>query len=585
MTRRLTFLLLVLAFPFAGSSNNLGNSPALQLQERAREQAAYEKQTQARIAQLARMEAARLARDQLALSGTEARRNLQAAKSAAWTSLIAKNWQLFEALRKLAAFSPEGEAACTICDGLGSMNFCLLCEHSGKCVACQGSGKTPRGQDCPACRGSGKCYLCFGSGNMLCPFCDDGFISSKGPPPPAEMPVLVETPVRLIPPPGAGPAQQHAGSSLSAPIPVTEVPAQSEAVVAPPEVSPQNFGIAVALLLAGIFSFRKLAPRIGEFLNSRFNPRGPRAPHVPSDALAEERGFSEFIAAFQAGLGVSTPHSFSHPFLSRPDVPIEKSLNGPQKKGAPPRELLRAEPEQFARLRGIFSEISRTPDEAARQKLLGNLSLQVGALKVTVATSELLPAWQLASALEGLLNQLAAKASNVNPSGLRSAAAALDLLEALSVSGLRPDLLTNPPVRLLAVDDDPIIRHAISFALKKALNQPDLATDGKAALVMVEQHRYDVVFLDVEMPGMGGFELCTKIQETVPNRTTPVVFVTNHSDFNARARSALTGAHDLIGKPFLTFEITLKALTLVLRARLEKLKPARSPAQFEELVS
>jgi hypothetical protein len=46
--------------------------------------------------------------------------------------------------------------------------------------------------------------------------------------------------------------------------------------------------------------------------------------------------------------------------------------------------------------------------------------------------------------------------------------------------------------------------------------------------------------------------------------------VTNHSDFNARAKSALTGAQDLIGKPFLTFEITLKALTLVLRARVQK---------------
>jgi DNA-binding response OmpR family regulator len=68
---------------------------------------------------------------------------------------------------------------------------------------------------------------------------------------------------------------------------------------------------------------------------------------------------------------------------------------------------------------------------------------------------------------------------------------------------------------------------------------------------------------------MDGFELCTRIHATTANRTTPVVFVTRHTDFDVRAKSSLTGARDLIGKPFLTFEVALKALTLVLRRRLQ----------------
>ena len=147
-------------------------------------------------------------------------------------------------------------------------------------------------------------------------------------------------------------------------------------------------------------------------------------------------------------------------------------------------------------------------------------------------------------------------------------AGGVDLLEDLCKPGLKADLLTNPPLRLLTVDDDLISRKAVALALRKALNQPDLAENGELALALANKQSYDVIFLDVQMPGMDGFELCAKIHETAPNRTTPVVFVTCQSDFDARAQSILSGGSDLIGKPFLTFEITVKALTLALRGRL-----------------
>src|SRR5262249_43978824 len=83
-------------------------------------------------------------------------------------------------------------------------------------------------------------------------------------------------------------------------------------------------------------------------------------------------------------------------------------------------------------------------------------------------------------------------------------------------------------------------------------------------------------FLDVQMPGMDGFELCQKIHNSEFNRTTPVVFVTGNSDFDARAKSTLIGGNDLMGKPFLIFEVTVKALTLALQSRLldQSFKPA-----------
>ena len=99
-------------------------------------------------------------------------------------------------------------------------------------------------------------------------------------------------------------------------------------------------------------------------------------------------------------------------------------------------------------------------------------------------------------------------------------------------------------------------------------SQPDLAVNGEAALVHVAEKAYDVIFLDVHMPGMDGFELCTKIRASDLNRATPVVFVTGQSDFDSRAKSVLSGGNDLMGKPFLIFEVAVKALTLALQSRI-----------------
>ena len=122
-----------------------------------------------------------------------------------------------------------------------------------------------------------------------------------------------------------------------------------------------------------------------------------------------------------------------------------------------------------------------------------------------------------------------------------------------------------------------ISRQALAHSLRKAFSQPDLAVDGETALAQASQQAYDVIFLDVQMPGMDGFELCTKIRDTVLNRATPVVFVTHQSDFDARCKSTLSGGNDLMGKPFLTFEVTVKALTLALHGRLRGRAPKPLP--------
>ena len=356
---------------------------------------------------------------------------------------------------------------------------------------------------------------------------------------------------RVAIPDSVGPEVQPAASDRS-PIPAEEPPLAST-----PE-SREHLLIVAVFVMVGTLVVRRLGGHLVSYINTEFDPWGasPVATgQVSNKVLAEEESFSEFVATFRAGpLG---------PF--RNAQPAGASM----KMGREMGEFFTLAPDFLAGLRKLLQEIGKGPGEANRQKLLKDLCGQLQDLKGMAGHSELLPVWQMASALEGLLRQLIGKTSNVSASTLRTVASGVDLLGDLCKPGLKADLASNPPVRLLAVDDEVISRNVVSHALKKALNKPDLAENGEAALALATQLRYDVIFLDVQMPGMDGFELCTKIHETTANQNTPVVFVTCQSDFGARAQSTLIGGHDLIGKPFLTFEITVKALTLALRARLD----------------
>ena len=101
--------------------------------------------------------------------------------------------------------------------------------------------------------------------------------------------------------------------------------------------------------------------------------------------------------------------------------------------------------------------------------------------------------------------------------------------------------------------------------------------NGADALAQLQTHSYDVLLADILMPGMDGYKTCAKIHETELNRNTPVIFVTNHKDFESRSESTRSGGSDFVVKPFLFVEITVKALTFALRNRLAK--PAVAAAQ------
>jgi hypothetical protein len=156
--------------------------------------------TIARIKELEEMELKQSRRDRAAEKTHSVRAQLQAYKHSAWRELIEAHRQEFEALRAEAAQSPDKRVPCTICAGKDVLDLCVVCDHTGKCPTCRGTGKYWNEVDgvdgvCPACLGSGKCFLCYGSGKMPCPFSqplrvkEEGVITPGTPDPLTDLPI------------------------------------------------------------------------------------------------------------------------------------------------------------------------------------------------------------------------------------------------------------------------------------------------------------------------------------------------------------------------------------------------------------
>jgi DNA-binding response OmpR family regulator len=122
------------------------------------------------------------------------------------------------------------------------------------------------------------------------------------------------------------------------------------------------------------------------------------------------------------------------------------------------------------------------------------------------------------------------------------------------------------------VDDEVISRRAITYALEKAKLKSVGVEKPEDAFKLLSENHFDLVFLDVDMPGMTGFELCTKLRGLPFHKKTPVVFVTSLNDFDNRTSSTMSGGNDFIAKPFLFIELTVKALIHVLRGKLQPQK-------------
>ncbi|ETX03152.1 hybrid sensor histidine kinase/response regulator [Candidatus Entotheonella palauensis] len=136
------------------------------------------------------------------------------------------------------------------------------------------------------------------------------------------------------------------------------------------------------------------------------------------------------------------------------------------------------------------------------------------------------------------------------------------------------------PALVLVVDDDMMLRYLAREALELEGFRVQEAPDGAAALEHIDHERPDIILLDVHMPVMDGFTLCTKLRETPTGALLPVLMMTASSDMAAIHRAYEVGATDFVTKPvnwmILTQRLhyTLRASQALERARLSEAKLA-----------
>jgi len=104
--------------------------------------------------------------------------------------------------------------------------------------------------------------------------------------------------------------------------------------------------------------------------------------------------------------------------------------------------------------------------------------------------------------------------------------------------------------RVLVVEDNPVNQRVASHILSKLGVSVEIASHGEKALAVLARADYDLVFTDIEMPGMDGFELTRKIRGLSGNvRTVPVVAMTAHALKGMREKCLGAGLDDYVSKP------------------------------------
>jgi DNA-binding response OmpR family regulator len=132
-----------------------------------------------------------------------------------------------------------------------------------------------------------------------------------------------------------------------------------------------------------------------------------------------------------------------------------------------------------------------------------------------------------------------------------------------SRSGLRRRY--RPGVRLLVVDDEEELAEAVARGLRRDGYAVDVAHDGKEALVKVLVNGYDLLCLDVTMPGMDGLELCRRVRSEQLEVQPRILMLTARDALEDRVAGLDEGADDYLVKPFAFPELTARVRSLLRR--------------------
>ncbi len=123
--------------------------------------------------------------------------------------------------------------------------------------------------------------------------------------------------------------------------------------------------------------------------------------------------------------------------------------------------------------------------------------------------------------------------------------------------------IDNSKVKILLVDDTPENLEVAGSLLAKQDYDLYLADNGETAIELVENFSFDLILLDIMMPGMNGFEVCNTLKSRKEFKDIPIIFITAKVDIDNVIKGFEIGAVDYIRKPFNSLELLARVKTHV----------------------
>ena len=118
--------------------------------------------------------------------------------------------------------------------------------------------------------------------------------------------------------------------------------------------------------------------------------------------------------------------------------------------------------------------------------------------------------------------------------------------------------------RILLVEDEEHLHEAIKMNLEMENYIVNSVYNGKNAVSKFKEGRYDLVILDVMLPGINGFDICESIR--LEDKQTPILFLTSKNTSQDRVNGLKAGGDDYLGKPFNLEELLLRSENLIKRS-------------------
>lgn len=132
------------------------------------------------------------------------------------------------------------------------------------------------------------------------------------------------------------------------------------------------------------------------------------------------------------------------------------------------------------------------------------------------------------------------------------------------------DVIIGSGGEILIVDDDPANRELLKRRLARAGYTSTSVNSGEEALEILGQQRFDLIMLDLMMPGISGLETLEKIQSSARLRTIPVIMISAADDVDMMVQCVLHGAEDYISKPFNPVLLTARINACLEKVRLRQ---------------